>query len=99
MRGNFKTSCLGYLVAMVTKEFLKIGQRFTFLSIAVTIATTIISITLDLEHWIVIRHLCFRNEYQMYAYYMVFHENILLYVMTMKCHLQAKIVSSLAEPT
>ena len=41
IRWNFKISCLGYLVAVVTKDFLKMCLHFTFLSLSVTIATII----------------------------------------------------------
>ena len=84
-RWNLKISCLGYLVAMVTKDCLKISQHFIFASISVAIATTIISITLYLVPQVVNRHFCFRNQHQMCAYFIGFHGNISLYIMTMKC--------------
>ena len=86
-RWNFKISCLGYLVAMVTKYYLKISQHFIFASISVAIATPVISITLYLMPQVVNRHFCFRIQHQMYAYLMGFHGNISLDIMTMKCFL------------
>ena len=84
-RWNFKISCHGYLVAMVTKDCLKISQHFIFASISVAVATTIISITLYLVPQVVNRHFCFRNQHQMCACFMGFHGNISLHMMTMKC--------------
>ena len=46
------------LVAMVTKDCLKISQHFIFASISVAIATTIISITLYLVPQVANRHFC-----------------------------------------
>ena len=65
----------------------QIRQHFIFASISVAIATTIISITLYLVPHVVNRHFCFRNQHQMCAYFMGFHGNISLYIMTMKCFL------------
>ena len=54
-----KISCLGYLVAMVTKDCVKIHLHFKFASLSVTIATAIISITLHFVRQIVNKDLCF----------------------------------------
>ena len=56
---NFKISCLGYLVAMVTKDLVKIYLHFKFASLSVTIETAIISRTLHFVRQIVNRHPCF----------------------------------------
>ena len=55
--------------------------------ISVAIAITVISITLYLVPQVVNRHFCFRIQRQMYAYFMGFHGNISLDIMTMKCFL------------
>ena len=63
-------------------------------SLLVTIATAGINITLCLVRQIVNRHLCFRNQYQMCAYFKGFIGNISLYLMTLKCRLQPNILLS-----
>ena len=83
---------------MVTKDCFKIHLHFKFASLSVTIATAVISITLHFVRQIVNRHLCFGNQYQMCAYFTCFHGNISSCLMTLKCHLQSKVLSLLAEP-
>ena len=56
------------------------------------------SITLHFVCQIVNRHLCFWNQYQMCAYFTCFPGNISSCLMTLKCHLQSKVLSLLAEP-
>ena len=70
-----------------------------FASLLVTIATTIIITTLHLVREIINRHLCSGNQYQMCAYFMGFHGNISLYLITLKCHLPSKVPSSTGRAT